>query len=139
MDPFSVCFYFRQHVSLKCHEPIICVFVFQLCVSLKRHGPIFCVFLFQATCFSKVSWSHFLCVCISGNVFLYYCSPVLKSLMAKVVSTLETTRAKRMSDLHLFYERAWWLVSILAQVCTGKHKQVQQAFTNSASVFTALN
>ena len=59
------------------------------------------------------------CVCVSGSVFLYYCSPVLKSLMAKVVSTLETTRAKHMSDLPSFYERALWLVSVLAQVGTG--------------------
>ena len=58
-------------------------------------------------------------VCVSGSVFLYYCSPVLKSLMAKVVSTLETTRAKHMSDLPSFYERALWLVSVLAQVGTG--------------------
>ena len=39
--------------------------------------------------------------------------------MAKVVSTLETTRAKHMSDLPSFYERALWLVSVLAQVGTG--------------------
>ncbi|KAK7095573.1 integrator complex subunit 5-like [Littorina saxatilis] len=53
---------------------------------------------------------------VSGSsVFLYYCSPVLKSLMAKIVSTLETTRVTHMSDLPLFYERAWWLVGVLAQ------------------------
>ncbi|XP_076454968.1 integrator complex subunit 5-like isoform X2 [Babylonia areolata] len=53
---------------------------------------------------------------VSGSsVFLYYCSPVLKSLMAKVLSALETTRVKRMGDLPLFYQRACWLVRVLAQ------------------------
>nr|KAG5694554.1 hypothetical protein BaRGS_032499 [Batillaria attramentaria] len=51
----------------------------------------------------------------AGSVFLYYCSPVLKSLMAKVVSSLEATRIRRMADIHVFNERAWWLVSILSQ------------------------
>ncbi|KAL8589649.1 hypothetical protein ACOMHN_016033 [Nucella lapillus] len=100
------------------------VFLYYCSPVLKSHGqccsllvPIpGSVFLYYC---SPVLKSHGQCcsllVPIPGSVFLYYCSPVLKSLMAKVLSALETTRVKRLSDLPLFYERACWLVRVLAQ------------------------
>ena len=58
-------------------------------------------------------------VSLTGSVFLYYCSPVLKSLMAKVINALETTHVTHMRDLPLICERACWIVSVLSSVSTG--------------------
>ncbi|XP_025113724.1 integrator complex subunit 5-like isoform X2 [Pomacea canaliculata] len=50
-----------------------------------------------------------------SSVFLYYCSPLMKSLMARVVSALEVSRVRKLMDLPQLFERASWIVTILSQ------------------------
>lgn len=99
------------------------------------------MFLLNVSGSSQFSSFILLSISLAGSVFLYYCSPLMKSLMARVVSALEVSRVRKLMDLPQLFERASWIVTILSQVamfflfCLKKKRSNTVMYSSSEPLF----